>query len=395
MSSDDPLNSLDAPEAQRYQQHVSTIFGDVDVKPAYPTPRQKGGFRKAFVDLDESSDDLGGILAEQAETLEADMEDDFGTAEGVDGELLAEMDPDADGDVDAEGEDVDADELEEEDAQGDTDEELTIHLKPPEEQEEIQEEIADLEVAVPQLVVDYKVVDRLGTGTFSAVYKAIDLHYHDKWDNSVWHGVHPSGSSSYYQSAPRPPDTKVFVAIKRIYVTSGPERIKNEIMIMQDCRGCRHISQLITAFRHQDQVVAIMPFHKHEDFRVSPLSTRMYLSSHHVVQEYYRILSMDGIKEYFRCMFRAFRDIHARKIIHRDVKPANFLFDPRTGIGTLCDFGLACVSIVHLLYAPSMRSCTDISLTALPESSSNSGFLFPYWKLVGFSSWEDSACPGL
>ena len=133
---------------------------------------------------------------------------------------------------------------------------------------QIEEEIADLENAVPELTEDYKIIDRLGTGTFSAVYKAIDLGYHTKWHNAEWHGYHPPSSSAYYQSTPHPPGSKVFVAIKRIYVTSGPERIRNEIAIMEECRGCRHVSQLITAFRHQDQVVAIMPYHRNEDFRV-------------------------------------------------------------------------------------------------------------------------------
>ena len=136
------------------------------------------------------------------------------------------------------------------------------------EDEDTREEILDLETAVPALVEDYKIVDRLGTGTFSAVYKAIDLGYHSKWDNSEWHGRHPTTSSAYYQTIRHPPQTKVFVAVKRIYVTSGPERIRNELSIMEDCRGCRHVSQLITAFRHQDQVVVIMPYHKNDDFRV-------------------------------------------------------------------------------------------------------------------------------
>ena len=265
LSSDDPLNCFNAPELLNYQNHISGLFGDAtmtasrtNTTTSVSTARKKGWYDRAFVDLDEdmdSDEDAGAVEAVAALEQELEMDDDFG--EEVEEIEVVDVD--------------EVDEFDEEDAQGETDEEMTIHLKPPEEQEEIAEEIADLESAVPQLVQDYKVVDRLGTGTFSSVYKAIDLHYHDKWDNSVWHGLHPEGSSAYYQSASRPPDTKVFVAVKRIYVTSGPERIKNEITIMMDCRGCRHVSQLITAFRQYDQVVAIMPYHKHEDFRVSTL----------------------------------------------------------------------------------------------------------------------------
>lgn len=104
-------------------------------------------------------------------------------------------------------------------------------------------------------------------GTFSSVYKAIDLRHHE-WVNSSWRGPHRPDSSAYYQAIQQDPSRKFFVAIKRIYVTSMPERIRNEIAILEDVRGCRHVSQLITAFREADQVVAIMPYHRNEDFRV-------------------------------------------------------------------------------------------------------------------------------
>jgi cell division control protein 7 len=236
----DSVREFYKPEMQDYQNHLGKLF---------PRLKRKHKARIARVDEEMESDDT--LL-----TIPKDIRDPYENTEDEDEAEDEDEEEDEDEDADADL-----------DAHGETDEEMSIQLKSQEEREEIEEEIQELEDAVPKLAADYKIVDRLGTGTFSSVYKAMDLGYH-KWNNAPWHGSHPPSSSAHYLSSRHPNDSKVFVAIKKIYPTSNPERIRNEISIMQDCRGCRHVSQLITAFRHEDQVVAIMPYHRNEDFRV-------------------------------------------------------------------------------------------------------------------------------
>ncbi|ORY26611.1 kinase-like domain-containing protein [Naematelia encephala] len=167
--------------------------------------------------------------------------------------------------------------------------------------------------------VAYKVVDRLGEGTFSSVYLAHDL-FHELHDNSWWTGREPVRSIRALQRLRS--DTKV--ALKKILATSSPARIENELHILESLRGCRNVSQIITAFREEDQVIIVLPYHRSDDFRF-----------------FYKHMDPPHIQQYMRALFRALKDIHKRGIIHRDVKPANFLFDYETGEGVLCDFGLA------------------------------------------------------
>ncbi|PHH56217.1 Cell cycle serine/threonine-protein kinase hsk1 [Ceratocystis fimbriata CBS 114723] len=206
-----------------------------------------------------------------------------------------------------------------------------------EEEEEEEEEAIDpaivkdmeqLQRQIPGFRNHYRLIKRIGEGTFSTVYKAEDLLY-DNYDNS-WdfeledHKWEAPPIKTRHNNRPYTKRQPKFVAIKKIYVTSSPQRILNELELLHDLRGCEAVCPLITAFRYTDQVLAVLPYFRHTDFR-----------------DYFRHMTMRDTSMYLRLLFIALENVHEHHILHRDIKPTNFLYNPKTQRGVLVDFGLA------------------------------------------------------
>ena len=145
---------------------------------------------------------------------------------------------------------------------------------------------------------DFEILNTIGSGSFSTVLRAQDKN------------------------------GRIF-ALKKLFWNNSPDRIVKEIRWIQKMDH-PNIVKLYASYRTQDQATLVMNYVEHTSFRQLLPQMNGFL-----------------IAQYMRGLLEALAYMHENKIIHRDVKPANFLFDPNTGKGCLIDFGL-CEADLHI-----------------------------------------------
>ncbi|KAJ5067415.1 cell division cycle 7-related protein kinase [Anaeramoeba ignava] len=146
----------------------------------------------------------------------------------------------------------------------------------------------------PELKGKYIVIEKIGEGAFSKVYKAKNKK------------------------------TGEIFALKRIFPTCSPKRIFREAEILYRLRGYEGVCYLYEGLRKEDQVTLVTPYFEFDDFR-----------------DFFHEISIEQIKTYMRALLKSLNHIHLKGIVHRDLKPGNFLYKVRSGKGLLIDFGLA------------------------------------------------------
>lgn len=162
-------------------------------------------------------------------------------------------------------------------------------------------QINELLHKLPRLDKIFEVHRKIGEGTFSSVYLG-SLRQHASLSN----------------------EEKRWFAIKHLVPTAHPARIEHELRCLQDIGGKEHVIGVELCLRNLDTIVFIMPYIPHRKF-----------------SEYVGEMDATELRQYMRALMVALRHVHSFGVIHRDVKPSNFLYDRDNKRYLLVDFGLA------------------------------------------------------
>lgn len=156
------------------------------------------------------------------------------------------------------------------------------------------------------------------TGRINKVFESLPFAMNFNLEEKIGEGTF----STVYLASRKKSDIKI--ALKHLVPTSKPSKILMEANFMRDVSGHPNIIDLLGMWRVDGDIVFVMPFLKHARFPDL-------------------IFDMDlmEIKNYIGNLISALHHIHKLGIIHRDIKPNNFLYDRDKKKYALVDFGLA------------------------------------------------------
>ena len=118
-------------------------------------------------------------------------------------------------------------------------------------------------------------------------------------------------------------------AIKRYFKSFNPKLAQVELSILS------YLSSKI----HDNRILKIIDGKYNEETGDFYFISRFF--KHHKFVEYFKELSFEKMQIYMFQLLSCIKNIHSAGIIHRDIKPDNFLFNVDTNDCLLIDFGLA------------------------------------------------------
>lgn len=161
--------------------------------------------------------------------------------------------------------------------------------------------VANLRQQIPDIDNIFNIHRKIGHGTFSSVFLG-SLKCQDRV----------------------PVERKKLFAIKHVVPTSHPSRIERELRCMMQIGGASNVVGVDLCLRRQESVAFVMPYIAHDQF-----------------QQYFDKMCPAETQLYMRNLLVALKRVHEFHVIHRDVKPSNFLYNRKQQKFLLVDFGLA------------------------------------------------------
>ncbi|XP_017116189.1 cell division cycle 7-related protein kinase [Drosophila elegans] len=189
-----------------------------------------------------------------------------------------------------------------------------------------EEAINDLLVRIPYIGQLFDVHSRIGNGTFSTVLLG-----------------------TLRRESHLPDSLRRKFAIKHHIPTSHPDRIMKELQCMTKMGGTENVVGIHCCLRCDASAAFVMPYMAHDRFH-----------------DFYTRMDVSEIRLYMRNLLVALRHVHKFDVIHRDVKPSNFLYNRRRREFLLVDFGLA-----QHVNPPVMGSSGTVASSAANNNNNN------------------------